>query len=81
MVKLLVEHNIDINIPNDEDEVPLYYANTPEICEALIKAGADISNKNILFKHVANNNIRTVQFLLENASFYLPDTLKTLCVA
>jgi len=66
MVKLLVEHNIDINIPNDEDEIPLYYANTPEICEVLIKAGADISNKNILFKHVSNNNIRTVQFLLEN---------------
>lgn len=66
MVKLLIEHNIDINIPNDEDEIPLYYANTPEICEILIKAGADISNKNILFKHVFNNNIRTVQFLLEN---------------
>lgn len=66
MVKLLVENNIDINIPNDEDEIPLYYANTPEICEVLLKAGADISNKNILFKHVANNNINTVKFLLNN---------------
>lgn len=66
MVKLLTENNIDVNTPNDEDEIPLYYANTPEICDILIKAGADISNKNILFKHVANNNFNTVQFLLNN---------------
>lgn len=64
MCKLLLDHKIDFDQPNDDEEIALFYANTKDICKLLIQAGADTSNRKILFKHVANNNMDTTDYLI-----------------
>ena len=61
IVKLLVEHGADINSINSYGTTPIWYAQTVEIAEFLLKSGADICVKNKKGESLAQVNEKLLE--------------------